>query len=76
MAQQVKDAALSLQWLKSLLWCSFEPWPRNLHVPWSWPKKANKQKNKPLLFLSESKDKIPGSLAKINSQDMKYENQS
>ena len=24
----VKDVALSLLWLRSLLWCEFEPWPR------------------------------------------------
>ena len=27
--QQVKDLVLSLQWLRSLLWCRFSPWPRN-----------------------------------------------
>ena len=26
-AQQVKDLALSLQWLGLLLWCEFNPWP-------------------------------------------------
>ena len=30
MAQQVKDLALSLQQLRSLLWCRFSPWPGNL----------------------------------------------
>ena len=30
--QQVKDLALSLQWLWSLLWHSFYPWPRNFHM--------------------------------------------
>ena len=29
MAQWVKDPALTLQWLGSLLWCEFHPWPRN-----------------------------------------------
>ena len=28
MAQQVKYPVLSLQWLGSLLWCRFNPWPR------------------------------------------------
>ena len=32
MAQWVKDPVLSLQWLGSLLWCRFDPWPRNFHV--------------------------------------------
>ena len=30
--QQVKDLALSLQWLGLLLWCSFEPKPRKLVI--------------------------------------------
>ena len=29
MAQWVKDLVLSLPWLMSLLWCGFDPWPRN-----------------------------------------------
>ena len=29
MAQQVKDPALSLLWLRSLLWRGFNPWPGN-----------------------------------------------
>ena len=33
-----KDSALSLQWLRSLLWHRFDPWPRNFHVPQTWPK--------------------------------------
>ena len=39
MVQQVKDPALSLQWLGSLLWSSFDPLPRNFHVPRAWPNK-------------------------------------
>ena len=31
--QQAEDQALSLQWLKWLLWGGFDPWPRNFHVP-------------------------------------------
>ena len=31
MAQWVKDLALSLQWLRSLLGCGFDPWSRNFH---------------------------------------------
>ena len=44
--QQVKDLALSLFWLRSLLWCGFNPGPRNLHVLWAWPKKKKKKTNK------------------------------
>ena len=29
--QGVKDLALSLQQLRSLLWLQFDPWPRNFH---------------------------------------------
>jgi len=31
-AQQVKNLALSLQQLGSLLWCSFSPWPGDFHL--------------------------------------------
>ena len=41
MAQQVKDL-VSLQWLKSLLWHRFDPWPRNFYMPWAVPKKKKK----------------------------------
>ena len=33
MAQQVKDLALSL------LWLGFNPWPWNIRIPQTWPKK-------------------------------------
>ena len=33
-AQWVKDAALSLLWLRPLLWQGFDPWPGNFHMPW------------------------------------------
>ena len=38
-AQQVKDPALSLKQLRSLLWCRFDPWPGNLHMPQAQPKR-------------------------------------
>ena len=40
MAQRVKDLALSLQWLESLLWHRFNPWPGKIHMPQVQPKKA------------------------------------
>ena len=40
---QVKALVLSLLWLGSLLWCRFNPWSRNLHVLWAWPKKVSVQ---------------------------------
>ena len=33
----VKDPALSL------LWCGFDPWPRNFYMPRVWPKKKKKK---------------------------------
>ena len=39
----VKDPALSLLWLGSLLWCRFNPWPGNFHVP-QVPQKRKKKK--------------------------------
>ena len=44
-AQQIKDLALSLQRLGSLLWHRVDPWPRNFHMPQVQQNKA-KQKNK------------------------------
>ena len=32
-AQQVKDPVSSLLWLGLLLWCTFNPWPRNICMP-------------------------------------------
>ena len=40
-AQKVKDLALSLLWLWLLLWCGFDPWPGNFHMPQVWPKNQN-----------------------------------
>ena len=34
---------LSLQWLGLLLWHGFDPWPKNFHMPWLWPKKKKKE---------------------------------
>ena len=39
MVQWIKDPALSLQWLRSLLWCRFDPWPGNFHMLPAWSKK-------------------------------------
>lgn len=47
MAQQVKDQALSLQWLRLLLWRGFDPWTRNFHMLWARPNtKQNKSTKK------------------------------
>ena len=49
--QQVKDLALSLQHLGSLLWCGFDPWPRNFHMPRVQPKKKRRTEKKIKGFL-------------------------
>ena len=41
--QQVKDPALSLWWLRSLLRLGFDLWPGNSHMPWVWPEKKKKK---------------------------------
>ena len=37
-----KDLALSLQWLQSLLWSRFDPWPGNFHMLQVQPEKIKK----------------------------------
>lgn len=44
LAQWEKELALSLLWLRLLLWHWFSPWPRNFHLPWAQPKKKKKKK--------------------------------
>ena len=41
--QRVKDLVLSLQQLKSLLWCGFDLWPRNFHMPQVCPPKKKEE---------------------------------
>lgn len=52
MARQVKDVVLSLQWLGSLLWHKFSPWPGNLCMLWVRPK----NKKKKIVILKRSTD--------------------
>ena len=49
MAQQLKDPALSLQQLGSLLYLRFYPRPGNFHVLQVRPKKKKKSKNKKIV---------------------------
>ena len=44
LAQWVKDPALSLQWLRLLMWCRFVSWPWNSHVPPSPPTPPQKKR--------------------------------
>ena len=47
----VKDLALSLQQLGTLLWFKFDPWPGNFRVLRVWPKiKKNKKKRNEVLI--------------------------
>ena len=41
MIQWIQGSALPLLWLRSLRWCRFNPWLRNSHMPWAWPKKLS-----------------------------------
>jgi len=50
-AQWLKELALSLQQLGSLLWCGFDIWLRNFHMPWAWPKKIIKKKKDRVTFV-------------------------
>ena len=54
MAQSVKDPALSLQQLQSLLWCRSDPWPGNFCVPQVQPKKKNKKQTNVFLTVLEA----------------------
>ena len=42
MGEQVKDLALSWHRLESLLWCRFDIWLGNFHMPGVRPKKKKK----------------------------------
>ena len=44
--QRVKDPALSLLWIRLLLWHKFSPWPRNFCMPWVQLKKKKKEMKK------------------------------
>ena len=38
-SQQVKGSLESLTLLRLLQWHRLDPWPRNFHMPWAWPKR-------------------------------------
>ena len=50
MAQWDKESVLSPLCLGLLLWYRFSPWPRNFHMPWTWPKKRKKKKERCTVF--------------------------
>ena len=43
MVKWVKDPVLSLQSFGSLLWYSFNPWPRNSRMPQAWQEEEEKE---------------------------------
>ena len=43
MAQWVKDLVWFMLWLRPLLWCKFDPWPGNFHMPQVWPKRKKSE---------------------------------
>ena len=51
--QYVKDLALSLQWLGTLLWRGFDPWPGNFRILRAWPK-PNQTTNKKISVLVQA----------------------
>ena len=59
MAQRIKDQALSLHWLESLLWHGFNPWPKNFCMLWMLEKKKKKKKK---LFSEYLADSAPSSV--------------
>ena len=46
MAQWVKDLALSLLWLMSLLSCGFNPWPGKFCMIYAQPKRKERKEKK------------------------------
>ena len=54
MTQWIKDPALSLLWLRSLLWHRLDPWPGNFHMLQAQPNKEKdeqkKKNNESLLY--------------------------
>lgn len=57
-AQWVKNLALSLQRLRVLLWCGFDPRPGNFHMPRAWPKKREKKKKTVSMYMCISISQI------------------
>lgn len=45
-AQRVKDPAFPHMWCRSQLQHEFDPWPGNVHMPWTQPTKKRKNERK------------------------------
>ena len=50
MVRWVKDLALLLQWLGSLLWHGFTSWPKYFNMPQVW--RPEKKKKKKIMWVS------------------------
>lgn len=61
MAQEVKDPA-SLQWLRSLLWPGFDPWPRNICM---WQVQAKRENRKTGLLKNAGSSGLPQTLQRV-----------
>lgn len=55
MTQWIRDLALSLKQLRSLLWCEFDSWSGNFYMSSVQLKK--KKKNHPMVNMKSSVDK-------------------
>ena len=69
MAQEVKDLALSLPRLGSLLWHGFDSWSGTFCMLLTWSKKKKKKKKKANIFHMPAK-----SFVKIGSTTLRSQN--
>ena len=73
----VEDLTLSLQRPGSLLWRGFNPWPRNLHMPWAQPQKLEwtvwRQRTGTLSILSGTRGKLRSKEIKLMSLHSHFE---
>ena len=64
----IKDLALSLLGLGSLLSCVFDPWPRNCCMLWTCPPPQKKSQGKHILYLQSH---IVSRVDSLNCQEVK-----
>ena len=75
MTQGVKDPALPLLWLRSLLWHRFHPWPGQFHMLWMCPKKKKKERKLLIWRLSSELGEHTGFLKNDKSLEALTSNQ-
>ena len=74
MVQWVKEPALMQLWHRLQLQLRFDPWPRNFHMLWVWPKKkkqTNKQKPKECEEYIEIREILLGILSNVGENKKK-----